>query len=76
MLRPGQYRKNEFYQDQAGQLTLAPEKGIVRAVSPACCALILPPGNRDKAGILQVDNRIGRAVFAAIAADGQTIDGV
>lgn len=73
LLRPGQYRKSEFYQDQAGQLTLAPEKGIVRAVSPACCALILPPGNRDKAGILQVDNRIGRAVFAAIAADGRQL---
>ena len=62
-----------IFNSSTGQLTLQPQTGVFRAVTPSCEVLILP-GKRSGAGeFLSVKNSTGRGVFSAMSADGRPL---
>lgn len=60
--------KQKRYRSVTGQIELDGWKGTFRVVSPGCEAVILPEKLAGQGNFLQVKNRIGRGVFAAISA--------
>lgn len=56
-----------------GKLELNRKLETFRVVTPACETLILPAGRSGRGDFLAAENRIGRAVFAAIASDGKPL---
>ncbi len=56
-----------------GQLFLNSKKETLRVETPTCEALILPAGMKGEGKFLQVENRVGRGVFAAISLDGKPL---
>ncbi len=74
LLESGQYDPAaERFRSASGNVSLDRKRGIFEAVSPGCEAVILPPGNSGGSGVLRVENRAGHGVFAAMAADGRTL---
>lgn len=62
-----------FYRSLGGAIELNRSKQTFRALSDACEVLILPAGRKMSGSFLAVDNKVGRAVIAAISADGKKL---
>lgn len=60
--------KQKRYRSATGQIELDGRKGTFRVVSPGCEAVILPEKQAGQGNFLQVKNRVGRGVFAAVSA--------
>ncbi len=74
ILTPGQCDADrEIYRSFDGKLELDRKGETFKAVSPGCEVLILPAGKEGRGDLLAVKNLRGRAVFAAIAADGKPL---
>ena len=58
-----------IFRSSGGEIEIDRKRETFRAVSPACEVLILPAGKKGTTPFLQVNNKNGRAVFAAAAAD-------
>ena len=58
-----------IFRSSGGEIEIDRKREMFRAVSPVCEVLILPAGRKGATPLMQVNNKTGRAVFAAAAAD-------
>jgi hypothetical protein len=71
---PGHYEPAErIFRSIGGELELDQARERFQALSDACEAFVLPAGEKAQGRFLAADNRLGRAVIAAISADGQPL---
>ncbi len=62
-----------FYRSLGGAIELNRSKQTFRALSDVCEVLILPAGRKMSGAFLSAENKVGRAVLAAIAVDGKRL---
>ena len=65
--------KTQTCRSTDGQIMLARYKGIFTAAAEQCEAVVLPAKKSGKAGVLQVDNKVGHGVFGIISVDNKPL---